>query len=183
MSEIDGQTSWWSSTGFLGGYITSAITFKIIDVFQSKRLKSIEGLQWFDFISNEKLFQLSKQSKFSIQTSEQTLQWSSHLLRMPLHLPTQIIYDFHPIRACRNRPHCRLKKRWSDSMSEFFAIAKSDLAKQNWSPWTKVNEGSNRIPSIPRYTWQEIQVRSRKSNNWRCLKLQLQFWYSPSSPL
>ena len=77
----------------------SAATLKKIDVFYAKSLRRIEGLRWSDFVSNEKLLQLTKQSWFSTQAAERTLRWFGHLLRMPPHLPAKMIYDFDPIKV------------------------------------------------------------------------------------
>lgn len=106
----------------------SAATLKAIDVFQSKSLRRIEGLRWFDFVSNEKLLQLTKQSRFSTQAAERTLRWFGHLLRMPPHIPAKTIHDFDPVKAGWKRPRGRPKKRWSDSLSEFLAMANIRLS-------------------------------------------------------
>ena len=52
-------------------------------MFHAKSLRRIEVLRWSDFVSNEKLLQLTKQSWFSTQAAERTIQWFGHLLRMP----------------------------------------------------------------------------------------------------
>ena len=77
----------------------SAAILKKIDIFHAKSLRSIEGVRWSDFVSNEKLLQLTKQSWFSTQAAEQTLRWFGHLLRMSPHLPAKMIYDFDPIKV------------------------------------------------------------------------------------
>ena len=77
----------------------SAAILKKIDIFHAKSLRSIEGVRWSDFVSNEKLLQLTKQSWFSTQAAERTLRWFGHLLRMPPHLPAKTIYDSDPIKA------------------------------------------------------------------------------------
>ena len=51
----------------------SAATLKKIDVFHAKNLRRIEGLRWSDFVSNEKLLQLTKQSWFSTQAANLTM--------------------------------------------------------------------------------------------------------------
>jgi hypothetical protein len=61
----------------------SAATLMAIDRFQSKILRRIEALRWADFVSNEKLLHLIKQSRSSTQAAERTLRWFGHLLRMP----------------------------------------------------------------------------------------------------
>ena len=44
----------------------STATLKGIDVFQTKSVRKIAGLMWFDFMNNEKLLQHTEQSRFSI---------------------------------------------------------------------------------------------------------------------
>ena len=65
----------------------SAETLKKIDVFHAKSLRRIEGLQWSNFVTNEKLLQLTKQSWFFTQAAKRTLRWFWHLLRISPHLP------------------------------------------------------------------------------------------------
>ena len=116
----------------------SAATLKKIDVFHAKSLRRIEGLRWSDFVSNEKLLQLTKQSWFSTQAAKLTLRWFGYLLWMPPHLPAKMIYDFNPIKAGWKRHRGRPKKRWSDSLSEFLVMAnirqgKEQILTMDWS--------------------------------------------------
>ena len=61
-------------------------------------------------MSNEKLLQLTKKSRFSIQAAERSLRWFGNLLRMPLYLPAKMIFDFDPTEAGWKRPRGRPKR-------------------------------------------------------------------------
>ena len=129
----------------------SAATLKKIDVFHAKSLRRIEGLRWSDFVSNEKLLQLTKQSWFSTQAAERTLRWFGHLLRMPPHLPAKMIYDFDPIKVGWKRPRGQPKKRWSDSLSEFLAMA-------------NIRQGEEQILAMDRSGWRRQTSLSTPSS-------------------
>ena len=129
----------------------SAATLKKTDMFHAKSLRRIEGLRWSDFVSNEKLRQLTKQSWFSTQAAERTLRWFGHLLRMPPHLPAKMIYDFDPIKVGWKRPRGRPKKRWSDSLSEFLAMA-------------NIRQGEEQILAMDRSGWRRQTSLSTPSS-------------------
>ena len=79
-----GAATWQASAATLKKidvFHTKINRLKKIDVFHTKR--RIEGLRWSDFVSNEKLLQLTEQSWFSTQAAERTLRWFGHMLRMP----------------------------------------------------------------------------------------------------
>ena len=129
----------------------SAATLKKIHVFHAKSLRRIEGLRWSNFVSNEKLLQLTKQSWFSTQAAERTLRWFGHLLRMPPHLPAKMIYDFNLIKVGWNRPRDRPKKHWSDSLSEFMTMA-------------NIRQGEEQILAMDRCRWRRQTSLSTPSS-------------------
>ena len=122
---ISRTTKLWVFNTLVGAktWQASAATLKEIEIFYSKSLRGIKVPRWSDVVSNEKLLQLTKYSRFSIQAAERTLRWSGHLLRMPPHLPAKTIYDFNPIKAGWKQPRARPKKRWADSVSGFLTMA------------------------------------------------------------
>ena len=130
----------------------SAATLKKIDVFHGMNRRRIEGLRWSDFISNEKLLQLTKQFWFLTQAAERTLRWFEHLLRMPPHLPTKMICDFDPIKVGWKRPHGRPKKRRSDSLSEFLTMA-------------NIRQGEEQILAMDRSGWRRQTSLSTPSSS------------------
>ena len=71
-------------------------TLKAIDGFQSKSLRRIKGLQWFELVSDEKLLHLTKQSQFSTLSAELTLQRFGQ--------PAEMIFVFDPIKGGWKRP-------------------------------------------------------------------------------
>ena len=106
-------------------------------------------------MSKEKLLQLTKQSRSPIQAAERPLLLLGHLLRTPLHLPAKMIFDFDPMEAGWKRSRGELKKRWSESLSEFLAMVNTrpneaqtlTLDKSRWRRQTSL--------STPTSTWQE----------------------------
>ncbi|XP_065565901.1 uncharacterized protein LOC136030784 [Artemia franciscana] len=137
----------------------SAVILKKIDIFHAKRLRRIEGLRWSDFVSNEKLLQLTEQFWFSTQAAKRTLRWFGHLLQMPPHLPAKRIYDFDPIKVGWKRPCGRPKKRWSDSLSEFLTMANIRQGEKETLTMDRSGRKRHTSLSTPSSAQQETYVK------------------------
>ena len=60
-----------------------------VNIAQTKHLRRIEGLRWYEVVSNENLLALTAQTPFSVQLTQRTLRWCGHLLCMPPKLPRE----------------------------------------------------------------------------------------------
>ncbi|XP_065571540.1 uncharacterized protein LOC136034335 [Artemia franciscana] len=93
-----------------------------VNIAQIKHLRRIEGLRWYNFVSNVNLLALTVQTPFSVQLTQRTLRWYGHLLRMPPDTPARTIFDFFPVLHGGKRPRGRPPTRWKDTTGAFLVM-------------------------------------------------------------
>ena len=111
-----------------------------IDVAQTNFLRRIEGIKWYDFVSNTRLLTLTDQTPNSRQLAIRTLRWFGHLIRMPEEAPASILFNFDPPQHGWKRPRGRPRFRWRDSLTQYFSMIGTDLQEavtlaQDRSEW------------------------------------------------
>ena len=88
-----------------------------LDAFDTKSLRRIEGLFWYDFVRNDDLRDLTKQPPITSLISQRRLQLFGHLARQdpPLE-PVEILRQDVP--HGWKRPRGRPRKRWQDGLKD-----------------------------------------------------------------
>lgn len=88
-----------------------------IDGFDSRSLRAIENIKWYDRISNEILRERTQQPPASLQAAQRRLRWYGHTQRLPIEHPTRSILEFNPKTAGWKRPRGAPRTRWLDVIS------------------------------------------------------------------
>ena len=94
---------------------------------QTHFLRRIEGIKWYDFISNTRLLTLTDQTPNSRQLAVRTLRWFGHLIRMRAKAPTSTFFNFNPSEHGWEHPRGKPPFRWRDSFTQYVSIIDSDL--------------------------------------------------------
>ena len=90
----------------------------VIDVFQRNLLRQILNVKWPKKISNEKLYQITKQKPWSIEVKRRRLNWYGHMARLPEKTPAKrALREFQ--RYVR-KPRGRTKTTWVETVQKGF---------------------------------------------------------------
>ena len=104
-SLVYGAETWPATEGLL----------KRLDTFQSRCLRRIWGINWWDYIRTEDVLHRSHQPSVSTIIRRSRLRWFGHVMRMDeIRLPKRIL-DWKP---CGTRPRGRPRSRWIDLVSQ-----------------------------------------------------------------
>jgi hypothetical protein len=111
-----------------------------IDMAQTNFLIRIEGIKWYQFVSNTRLLTLTDQTSNSRQLTVRTLRWFGHLIHMPGEAPGSSLFNFDPSEHSWKRPHGRPRFRRRDSLTQFLSMIRTDLQEvvtlaQDGSEW------------------------------------------------
>ena len=82
--------------------------------FDSRALRSLEGIRWHDFVSNVELRRRTTQPDIRRLAAQRRIRWLGHVLRCPPEHPTKAILRFDPRAAGWRRPEGRPRTRWLD---------------------------------------------------------------------
>ncbi|CAJ1076503.1 Hypp80 [Xyrichtys novacula] len=85
-----------------------------IDGFDTRALRSIEGIKWPDRVSNITLRELTQQPSASQLAAQRRLRWYGHIRRLPPEHPTHDFLHFQPKAAGWKRPCGAPRTRWID---------------------------------------------------------------------
>ncbi len=109
-------------------YVTSVFMYNVeiwslnkafgdrIDIFHRYLLRKVLKIQWPYTISNDTLYQRTKEEKWSIKIQQRRLSWLGHLLRLPHEAPAQRALKEALIPA--KRPPGRPKTTWISSINQ-----------------------------------------------------------------
>lgn len=92
--------------------------------FDSRALRTIEGVRWYDHVTNEELRERTGQANILRVLAQRRVRWLGHVLRRPDDHPTKATYEFDPTAAGWRRPRGRPRTRWKD-------VLRSDLQGVN----------------------------------------------------
>ena len=88
----------------------------VIDVFQRNLLRQILNVKWPKKISNEKLYQITKQKPWSIEVKRRRLNWYGHMARLPEKTPAKrALRDFQ---RYVKKPRGRTKTTWVETVEK-----------------------------------------------------------------
>ncbi|XP_042890430.1 uncharacterized protein LOC122265276 [Penaeus japonicus] len=83
------------------------------DGFDSRTLRTIEGIHWTQHVTNQEVRQPSQQTALSPRCSA-THTWYGYVQRLPQDNPTHAILNFNPRMAGWRRPRGAPRTRWLD---------------------------------------------------------------------
>ena len=75
--------------------LTKTLTTRI-DGFDSRALRSLENIKWYDRVPNEVLRERTQQPPASLLAAQRRLRWYGHIQRLPVEHPTRSILEFNP---------------------------------------------------------------------------------------
>ncbi|KAI8512856.1 calcium ion binding [Branchiostoma belcheri] len=93
-----------------------------LDGFDSRCLRRILGVRWFDHLPGTELRQRTQQPPASRVAAMRRVRWYGHVLRLPPDHPTQAILNFSPQSAGWKRPRGAPRTRWSDVLAKDLAL-------------------------------------------------------------
>ena len=85
-----------------------------LDGFNSRVLRTIEGIHWSQHISNDEVRRRTQQPLASRLAAQRRIRWFGHVQRLPPEHPTRAILDFNPQMAGWRRPRGAPRTRWLD---------------------------------------------------------------------
>ena len=91
-----------------------------INGFDSRALRTLENIKWYDLISNEVLRERTQQPPASLLATQRRLRWYGHIQRLPEEHPTRSIFEFNPHTAGWRRPRGAPRTRWRDTIRKDF---------------------------------------------------------------
>ncbi|KAI8517778.1 hypothetical protein Bbelb_037950 [Branchiostoma belcheri] len=94
-----------------------------LDGFDSRCLRRILGVRWFDHLPGIELRQRTQQPPASRVAAMRRVRWYGHLLRLPPDHPTRAILNFSPQSAGWKRPRGAPRTRWTDVLAKDLALA------------------------------------------------------------
>ena len=131
-----------------------------IDIFQRNLVRKILNIRWPDTISNAKLYEKTKVTKWSKKIKERRLKWYGHLLRLPENTPAK--------QALREAELPMPKVRGGQKLT-WLRVIDRDLKAVKGLKFMKIEgDGSRRELSIEeiandRHLWQELVSRAMSS--------------------
>ncbi|KAI8486243.1 hypothetical protein Bbelb_359590 [Branchiostoma belcheri] len=94
-----------------------------LDGFDSRCLRRILGVRWFDHLPGTELRQRTQQPPASRVAAMRRVRWYGHVLRLPPDHPTRAILNFSPQSAGWKRPRGAPRTRWTDVLAKDLALA------------------------------------------------------------
>ncbi|KAI8510934.1 hypothetical protein Bbelb_118500 [Branchiostoma belcheri] len=94
-----------------------------LDGFDSRCLRRILGVRWFDHLPGTELRQRTQQPPASRVAAMRRVRWYGHVLRLPPDHPTRAILNFSPQSAGWKRPRGAPRTRRSDVLAKDLALA------------------------------------------------------------
>ena len=82
--------------------------------FESKALRTIEGISWREHITNEEIRSRTCQPPVVRTLAQRRVRWFGHIQRLPHSHPTASILSFDPVAAGWRRPRGAPRTRWLD---------------------------------------------------------------------
>lgn len=134
-----GAETWPASDGLL----------KKLDVFQSRCLRRIWRINWWDHVRNEDVLRMARQKPVSCTIKENRLQWLGKILRMDDNRIPRRIYEWTP---SGTRPRGRPRSRWTDLVKRDLrecgvqSIEEAELEAQDRRAWQRLVHGPMRLP-------------------------------------
>ncbi|KAI8496714.1 hypothetical protein Bbelb_253690 [Branchiostoma belcheri] len=114
-----------------------------LDGFDSRCLRRILGVRWFDHLPGTELRQRTQQPPASRVAAMRRVRWYGHVLRLPPDHPTRAILNFSPQSAGWKRPRGAPRTRWTDVLAKDLALVnitpeEAQGLAQNRSRWREV---------------------------------------------
>ena len=134
---------------------------KQINSFHLRCLRSIMGIKWSDYITNDEVCARAGSSEMRIILTRRKLRWAGHVVRMDEgRLPKQVLYgELASGTRARGRPKIRFKDTLKSNISSC-GLPKWETAATNRSKWqTSVFEGTK--------VWKEVRVAERREARLR----------------
>lgn len=100
-----------------------------IDGFDSRALRTIEGITWRDRVSNISLRERTQQPPASRLAAQRRMRWYGHIKRLPPEHPTHTILHFDPKSAGWKRPRGAPRTRWIDVITRDLHLLGLSLAE------------------------------------------------------
>ena len=97
--------------------LTQMLTSRL-NGFDSRALRRIEGIRWWQHITNYELREQTHQPPVSAIIAQRRMRWYGHLLRLPPDHPTRAALDFNPSAAGWRRPRGAPRTRWLDVVTK-----------------------------------------------------------------
>ena len=88
-----------------------------VDGFDTRALRTIEGIKWQDRVSNIRLRERTQQTPASRLAAQRRMRWYGHVKRLPPDHPTRTILEFQPKDAGWQRPRGAPRTRWIDAVT------------------------------------------------------------------
>ncbi len=85
-----------------------------INGFDTRALRTIEGIKWHHRVSNSILRERTQQPPASRLAAQRRMRWFGHIQRLPPEHPTHTILHFDPKTAGWRRPRGKPRTRWMD---------------------------------------------------------------------
>ena len=87
---------------------------QLLQGFDSRALRTIEGIRWTDHITNAEIRERTGQLPVLRLLAQRRVRWFGHVLRLPESHPTRRLTDFDPASAGWRRPRGAPRTRWVD---------------------------------------------------------------------
>ena len=100
-----------------------------LDGFDSRALRTIEGIHWTQHIPNEEVRRRTQQPPASRLAAQRRVRWFGHIKRLPPEHPTRAILEFNPQTAGWRRPRGAPRTRWLDVIRQDLRECGTTLAE------------------------------------------------------
>lgn len=114
-----------------------------IDGFDTRALRTTEGIKWQDRVSNITLLDCTRQLPASHLAAQCRLRWYGHVKRLPPEHPTFAILHFDPKAAGWKRPRGAPRTRWMDAITRDLhhmglSLAEAELLALDRPKWRRL---------------------------------------------
>ena len=99
-----------------------------LDGFDSRALRTIEGIHWTQHIPNAEVRRRTQQPTASCLAAQRRVRWFGHIKRLPPEHPTRAILEFNPRMAGWRRPRGAPRTRWLDTIEQDLRDCNTTLA-------------------------------------------------------
>ena len=126
-----------------------------LDGFDIRALRRIEGVEWFQHVTNTEIRERTQQLPASRLAAMRRVRWFGHVTRLPPDHPTRIILDSDPRQAGWKRPRGAPRTRWLDTVAK--DLRACDVSLEEAQHLAQDRPGWRRLVALVGSTRNEVQ--------------------------